>query len=115
MDVHEVVVPYGVGTEVRAEGARERSAGGFGYGVVTAGVEDGMDGAEAPVTYLGGRGKSWLRYLQRAWVQGVGGLCWRRRRGCGALRGETVHEAVMAWEIGHWGSLGGCTDWWWWR
>ena len=39
-----------------------------------------------------------------------GGLCWRRRRGCGALRGETVHEDVMAWEIGHWGSLGGCTN-----
>lgn len=41
-DVHEVVVPYGVGTEVRAEGARERSAGRYGYGVVTAGAEEGM-------------------------------------------------------------------------
>jgi hypothetical protein len=47
VDVHEVVVPYGV---------------------VTAGAEDGMDDAEAPVMYWGGRGKSWLRYLQRAWV-----------------------------------------------
>ena len=68
MDVREVVVPYGVGTGARAEGGRERSAGGCGYGVVTARVEDGMDGAEATVTYLGGRRKSWLRYLQRAWV-----------------------------------------------
>ena len=54
VDVHEVVMPYGVRTEVRAEGGRERSDGGYGYGVATAGAEDGMDGAEAPVTYLGG-------------------------------------------------------------